>query len=472
VAAGTYKPDQGQTPGDRTATFLLQSGVTLKGGFAGASAPNPDARDVTTYKTVLSGDLLGNDVAVAPGNLLTEPTRAENSYHVVTGLATSPCTPAVLDGFTISGGNANGDYATDPLSTYGGGLFNYQQLAEFTVTDCTFTANSASVDGGGMYVYAWSRPTVTGCTFSGNQAAGTGAQAGGAGMGISWACAGTITGCTFSGNAGSGLAVTFDGWWVPGSPGREQATVVINCIFTGNTGAGMYGQGGGMYNGNHGWVYFGNKSLPPTKLVNCLFADNSAVWGGAIYNLQSGLEIINCTFAGNTSERGGAMLTFYGGEEPKMIPTVSNCILWNNGLDQIVDTTFSPLPRMTIVTYSDVQGGWEGIGNIDADPLFADAAGHLSPGSPCINAGNNASVPTDVATDLDSHPRIVNGTVDMGTFEFSSVESLAADFNGTPIPAGDTIWFNSVLKPQGLPGKAVTFRFTDGWIQSADGASV
>jgi hypothetical protein len=94
-------------------------------------------------------------------------------------------------------------------------------------------------------------------------------------------------------------------------------------------------------------------------------------------------------------------------------PTLANCILWGDSLDEIFDDgTGSPN-----VTYSDVQGGWPGTGNIDTDPLFADADGRLSFGSPCIDAGNDAAVPPGVTTDLDGNPRIQGVCVDMGAFE-------------------------------------------------------
>ncbi len=118
VADGTYMPDGGRVPvggvhvagsGDRTATFQLINGVTVEGGYAGCGAPDPDARDVDAYETILSGDLNGDDAEVPdPADLLGEPTRAENSYHVVTGSGTSAT--AVLDGFTVMGGNADGSY--------------------------------------------------------------------------------------------------------------------------------------------------------------------------------------------------------------------------------------------------------------------------------------------------------------------------------------------------------------------------
>jgi len=79
-----------------------------------------------------------------------------------------------------------------------------------------------------------------------------------------------------------------------------------------------------------------------------------------------------------------------------------------------------------VVTYSDIQGGYSGTGNINANPLFVNAAGgdlHLSPGSPAIDAGDNTA-PNLPAYDFEGDPRIVDGdsdgtaTVDMGADEF------------------------------------------------------
>ncbi len=119
---------------------------------------------------------------------------------------------------------------------------------------------------------------------------------------------------------------------------------------------------------------------------------------------------------------------------------MTNCILWANSPDEIFGD------GNPVVSYSDVQGGWPGTGNIDADPLFVDPANgnlHLLPGSPCIDAGNNWGVPPDTADvdgdgdtreltpqDLDGNPRFnadpadfdpgcgVPVVVDMGAYEF------------------------------------------------------
>ena len=99
VAQGIYKPDQGvnQTPGDRTETFQLKNGVSIKGGYAGFGESDPNARDIELYETILSGDLYGDDGPDFANN-------DENSYHVVTSIRTDET--AVLDGFTITAGNA------------------------------------------------------------------------------------------------------------------------------------------------------------------------------------------------------------------------------------------------------------------------------------------------------------------------------------------------------------------------------
>jgi hypothetical protein len=98
--------------------------------------------------------------------------------------------------------------------------------------------------------------------------------------------------------------------------------------------------------------------------------------------------------------------------------TVVNAILWGNGQAISLD----PLSTVT-VTYSDVEGGWSGQGNLDADPSF-QAAGdyHLGYGSPAINAGHEQGV----AVDLDGQPRPVGSAPDMGAFELQPLVNLAA----------------------------------------------
>jgi len=327
VAEGVYKPhehDYVLLPPSRNDTFQLKNGVTIKGGYAGYGEPDPNARDIELYETILSGDLLGNDVGD-----LDDLSRDDNSYHVVTGSGTDAT--AVLDGFTITAGNANG------------------------------SVNNAS-SGGGMFIGDYSHPTVFNCTFSGNSASSLGG-----GMFIDEGSTSTFKNCIFSGNSAS------------------------------NSGGGMY-----------------SKDECDLTLTNCLFTGNLADNGGGIYIFGgegSHQVLTNCTFYGNTaSSYGGGIYNSYHGAS-----TLTNCILWSNSPDEIYPSTRAR------VSYSDIQGGWEGIGNIDSDPQLFDPNGgdwHLGAGSPCIDAGDNTAVPPSVLTDLDGNPRIANYVVDMGAYEF------------------------------------------------------
>jgi hypothetical protein len=97
---------------------------------------------------------------------------------------------------------------------------------------------------------------------------------------------------------------------------------------------------------------------------------------------------------------------------------LDNCILWDAG-DEFRNNDGSTIA----ITYSDVQGGWQGTGNINTDPIFVDTDGRLSVGSPCIDAGDNGAVPAWITTDLEGNPRIADGDgdgdpkVDMGAYE-------------------------------------------------------
>ncbi|MHC4474523.1 MAG: right-handed parallel beta-helix repeat-containing protein [Planctomycetota bacterium] len=303
----------------------------------------------------------------------------------------------------------------------GGGMHNNGDSP--TVTDCNFSGNSADWNGGGMYNGGGTSATVNNCTFTANTALSD--SQGGGGM-FNGSGSPTVTNCTFSTNQASQLG--------GGMYNYASSPKVKNCTFLNNTsvagGGGIYSWsssptvtncsfseneafgGGGMFNEGS-----------TTMVANSIFTDNTAGFGGGgIYNYSSSATVANCTFTDNTAANSGG-----GIYNMSSSPRVTNCILWGN----VAPTSPEIHGGSPIVTYSDVQGGWPDTGNIDADPCFADVSTEdlrLLPGSPCIDAGDNNSVPADTA-DLDG--------------DGNTVEPIPFDVGGLPrfvddLCAGDT----------------------------------
>ena len=290
------------------------------------------------------------------------------------------------------------------LVSYGGGGGMYNSNSSAIVTNCTFNGNLSDSYGGGLS-NSNSSPTVTNCTFIGNTARD------GGGMYNYEDSNPSVTDCTFSGNSadrdGGGMYNLY-----------YSSPMVANCIFGGNF---AYHVGGGMFN---------YESCNPT-VTGCIFSGNEADWSGGMFNWKSNPIVTSCTFSGNQAARSGGMFNWESN------PTVTNCIFWGNTTSNgnEIDNDSST----TVISYCDIAGsggsgswdtnlGIDGGGNIDIDPLFADPNGpdgisgneddnlRLLAGSPCIDTGDNSVVDAN-STDLDGNPRIVNSTVDMGAYE-------------------------------------------------------
>jgi hypothetical protein len=235
--------------------------------------------------------------------------------------------------------------------------------------DVTFSDNSASSHGGGMYNTS-SSTVLTNVTFSANSAYG------GGGM-YNSSCSPTLTDVTFSTNS---------------------ATV-----------------GGGMY----------NSSSSPT-LTDVTFSANGANNGGGMYNIYSSPVLTNVTFYANSvSDHGGGMYNNTSN------PTLTNAILWGNTATSAGSQIYDVNGSVPVVTYSDIQDGYGSPGdfNIDEDPLLgplADNGGFtlmhaLGSSSPAIDAGSPTICP---ATDQRGWLRPVDGDgngmgiCDMGAYEY------------------------------------------------------
>ena len=147
--------------------------------------------------------------------------------------------------------------------------------------------------------------------------------------------------------------------------------IADSCLFVGNAAAGFGGHLSAI-----------SSSL---DIRRCVLSGGVGNRGGAIYLEGSQAEVTNCTLHGNTTTQGIGTVHI----DPTSFCSIRNSILWANSSTsnaQIYDESNS-----SQVQYSDIQFGYPGLGNIDADPLFVNAANgnfHLTANSPCIDSGD------------------------------------------------------------------------------------
>lgn len=395
VADGKYMPDGGRvtsggvyTPGtlDRSQSFRLKQNVQLFGGFDGLPTGETllSQRDVAANLTVLSGDLLNNDL---PGFV----NNADNSFHVVIapGLVSGH-----MDGFTITAGFANNALSNN---NRGAGL-QAQFDATVTTRNCTFLANRATDLGGAAFFFR-STLTLVNCRFAGNTA-----SAGGGAVWF-WDPVGNkrFTNCEFARNEGG----VFGGGAIGGA---LNGLTIVNGLFVGNF------SGGGPDIGGGGAIHASLSSSPDAPVT-----------------------LINCTVVGNrTNGRGGGLRVATANSVPV---NIYNSIFWNNsdstGMNAQSQISLSS-PSSIVNTFSSLV---EGVPPA-TDPLFVDPLGsdltpytgdenlRLGPGSPAIDAGDTAALPQDLTDadddgnttetlpiDLDGQPRVQCAAVDQGAYE-------------------------------------------------------
>ncbi len=236
VAQGIYKPTTSTT--DRGDYFVMKENVKIYGGFTSGQMNLTD-RDTNplTNSTVLSGDIDSDN------------TLAGNSYHLIVNNYNFLTAEAVLDGFTITGGNANGSN----VDNYGGGIFCSQ-----------------------------SSPAIIRCVFRGD-AASTGTGYGGA-IALQGNSSAVIVNCLFEANkALRGGAVSCE----------SSTPNFINCSFLSNTST------------NYGGALFMD-SKSSSYLTNCSFTKNRATEDGEAIYLRNFVNLVNCVLYGNGDPNEGS----------------------------------------------------------------------------------------------------------------------------------------------------------------------
>ncbi|MHC4791262.1 MAG: right-handed parallel beta-helix repeat-containing protein [Planctomycetota bacterium] len=286
----------------------------------------------------------------------------------------------------------------------------YCHRAHPIITNCTISGYANDRVGGGI-VCSSSSPTITNCIITGNKSIC------GGGIGCINYSSPTITNCTIKANS-----ATFYGGAIFCS--YHSNPTITNCTISSNVALG-FGSDGGQ--------------------------------GGGIYCEQSSPAISNCTFAGNSATNGNALTCDSHKQKYPSNLQMTNCILADGG-NEIWNNDGSTIT----INYSNIQGGWPGEGNIDADPCFIspcywadvndiniivepndpnavwiDGDYHLLRTSPCIDAATDAGV----YTDIEGNPRPFdfpgvdnNGELpdfDMGAYEATAQEAELMLLPGT-----------------------------------------
>jgi Right handed beta helix region len=297
---------------------------------------------------------------------------------------------------------------SDNFGMEGAGAWVQGGAVEFE--DCTFVGNRSPNDpGGGLYVEGGASVSLLLCTFKANDTT-EGYPGGGV---CSWGSTLLVDDCLFEDNEASKGGAIF----LLGGTATVSNSHFVGNIASENTGYGI-GDGGAVY------------GLMDLTIERCVFDSNEAQgneygdgFGGAVFTSGT---IRSCSFSGNLAQTAGGSIWSSG--------TAANSILWGGSPDEVAGTLS--------ITWSDIQGGYPGQGNIDADPLLSVDWIPL-PHSPCIDAGDpDSSVdPDGTRADMGAHP--YTWTAMGGSYCPATVNStgLPASLSvlGSPVPTDNWV---------------------------------
>ncbi len=285
------------------------------------------------------------------------------------------------------------------------GGFYLEEYSCPIIENCLITQNTSS-NGAGLFCTLYSLPEMTNCIISSNTATFSGG--GIASLNHSFPF---LRRCTISennaGSHGGGLSYRVI---------THMAEIEDCTIFSNSAGL----RGGGIYCDWH---------AGPTVRRSLIYDNYSGEDGGAIYLIDSEIDLVQSTMASNTAVNNGGGIFFRDNGRANIL----NSILWYNYPNELY---FHPNedPNRILSAYSDIRNSEGGIvnpengeinwleGNLQLEPLFIDPDNHnyhLSENSPCIDSGSElitwmGDTLLDYTDDLYFGP-----APDMGVFEYS-----------------------------------------------------
>jgi hypothetical protein len=215
---------------------------------------------------------------------------------------------------------------TNGYAENGGGIHCYNSNP--TISKCVLMYNKAGYCGGGIHCY-YSKPFITKCIITENKAV--------IGGGLAF-CEGVISECVISNNQ------AMEGGGLTGCGGK-----ISDCVINDNVA--------------NAWA--GGFQHCDGQIVNCIVSGNI---GGGFFACNG--EIRNCTVVGNTPD--GFFACWQG--------PITNCIIHDNHRSEVGHYQIA-------ISYSNIKGGWPGLGNIEVDPCFI-RPGYWDPNGTPVDAND------------------------------------------------------------------------------------
>ncbi len=342
VAQGTYLPSSSL---NGSVSFTIQSGLSIYGGFDGTETSLAQ-RDLTNNKTILSGDINGDDIEDD-----YETNRGDNAAHVLY-IDSLINTAVILNGLNIVSGHTGDDPDLPEINWRGGGIFSYSAIeiqncnfsqnfgragaciyltgstgggSNSSFTNSTFTNNRSTAQSAGLFINTVSDITITECDFSFNETT--------RGALYPLYCSNVmVNGCTFTNNE-TLFNTDFGGavfaW--------NNISLVFNgCQFIENTA------------GNGAVIYLDGREteidISEASFTGCVFSGNRALdfGGGAIYSWMSTHDISNSSFGSNFANNGSHI--FNGGNDKRInyigVEFVGGSALFGGAINCYGENTF------------------------------------------------------------------------------------------------------------------------------------